>query len=334
MTVFGLALGLVCGGCVRQSSQEVVVYAALDREFSEPLLKEFEAETGIRVLAKYDIESNKTVGLATAISSENARPRADVFWNNEILHSVRLAQNGLAAGYRSPQDSGYPAEFVAGDHTWHGFAARARVLIVNTELLPDTSTRPVSIRELADPRWKNNCGLARPLLGTTATHAAVLFHEWGAVQAEEFFSAVRDNAIIEGGNRTVAINVAQGRYAWGLTDTDDAVLEMEKGSPVTIVWPDQAVDGAGTMLIPNTLMIVRGGPNPDNARRLVDWLLRAETESKLAAAASAQIPLRKESVVTSRIWPSEHPPRIWRPDFAAAATDWDQTAATLSRIFQ
>ena len=61
--------------------------------------------------------------------------------------------------------------------------------------------------------------------------------------------------------------------------------------PVAIVYPDQGAGGLGTLLIPNTLAIIRGGPNPAAARRLVDYLLSPEVESRLAAGPSAQIPL-------------------------------------------
>ena len=43
-------------GCRRSPQPEVVVYTALDREFSEPVFQDFQRATGIRVLAKYDVE--------------------------------------------------------------------------------------------------------------------------------------------------------------------------------------------------------------------------------------------------------------------------------------
>lgn len=324
----------LCGGCLRSSPREVVVYAALDREFSEPLLRDFGEQTGIRVLAKYDVESNKTVGLASALVAEQNRPRCDVFWNNELLHSVRLAQAGLVQPSPSPHSADYPAQYTAADHTWHGFAARARILIVNTELLPDPAAWPDSIADLADPHWKNNCGLARPLTGTTASHAAFLFESLGPAEATRFFQAVHDNAIAEGGNRQVARHVGEGRYAWGLTDTDDAILEIENGSPVRIVWPDQGADGSGALLIPNSLVLVKGGPNPQNGQLLIDWLLRAESESALAACPSAQIPLNRKAAAVSRVWPAGPAPRIHTPDPGGAARNWDRPAGILQEIFR
>ena len=157
-----LALGIYgCGGETRTGkTREVVVYAALDREFSEPILADFEKKTGIKVLPKYDVESTKTVGLTNAILAEAARPRCDVFWNNEILNTLRLQEAGLLENYKSSAGEPYPAMFRDADGAWHGFAGRARVLIVNKDLVPEAE-RPTSIEDLVDPKWKGKIGIAK-----------------------------------------------------------------------------------------------------------------------------------------------------------------------------
>src|SRR5262249_8065150 len=140
----------------------VVVYSALDREFAESVLNDFTKETGIRVLAKYDDESTKTVGLTNLLIQEANRPRCDVFWNNEILNTLRLERKGLLAAYHSPAGAAYPATYRSAEGYWHGFAARARVLIVNTKLVADGEL-PKSIFDLADEKWKGRVGIARPV---------------------------------------------------------------------------------------------------------------------------------------------------------------------------
>ncbi len=323
---------IALSGCVESTTDEVVVYAALDKEFSQPLLEAFEKETGVRALAKFDVESNKTVGLANEIMAQSNRQRCDLFWNNEILHTLRLKRAGLLVPYHSPEADKYPTEFVDRENTWHGFAARARVLVVNTDRLPDRDAWPTSVLDLADPRWKDNCGLARPLFGTTATHAAVLLQALGAEQGRAFWEQVAANAIVEGGNKQVAVNVARGRYAFGLTDTDDAIIERERGAPIEIVFPDQADDQFGALLIPNTLAIVRDGPNTEQAKRLVDYLLKAETEARLATGPSAQIPLHADAPVRSRVQPPGEIKRM-SVDFEAAAEAWEEAARFLAETF-
>src|SRR6266850_2099747 len=148
-------------GCWSSPGQQVVVYSALDREFSEPVLDDFSRATGIRVLAKYDDESTKTVGLTNVLLQEAGRPRCDVFWNNEILNTLRLQEKGLLQAYPSPAAAAYPEMYRAADGAWHGFAARARVLVVSTKLVPEDA-RPNSIYDLAEPKWKGKVGIARP----------------------------------------------------------------------------------------------------------------------------------------------------------------------------
>jgi iron(III) transport system substrate-binding protein len=272
------------------------------------------------------------VGLVEAIIAERNRPRCDLFWNNEILNTLRLERQGLLEAYDSPVGQYYPDEFRSPDGFWYGFAARARVLIVNTKLIPEPE-RPKSIRDLTDPKWKGRCGMAKPLFGATATHAACLFAFWGNEKAMEFFKQIKANqARILSGNKQVALAVGGGQLAFGITDTDDAVIEVEKGMPVAIVYPDQGPDGLGTLFIPNTLAIIRGCPHGQNARRLVDYLLSPSVEEKLAKGTSAQIPLNPQVKIKTRL----ETPKTVKPmkvDFSAAADKWDAAAQFLRDEF-
>src|SRR5262249_40360338 len=128
---------LVGGGCGSPSKDRaaatVVVYTALDREFSEPILEAYAKSRGVRVPPKYDVESTKTVGLTQLLIAEADRPRCDLFWNNEILNTLRLHRQGLLQPSRPAHAAAYPDAFKARDGTWYGFAARARILLVNTK---------------------------------------------------------------------------------------------------------------------------------------------------------------------------------------------------------
>jgi iron(III) transport system substrate-binding protein len=313
-------------------ADNVVVYSALDREFSEPILKEYSKRSGIRVLPKFDVESTKTVGLTNLIIAEASRPRCDCFWNNEILNTLRLKDEGLLAPFRPRHAADLPDTFRARDGTWYGFAARARVLIVNTKLVAE-SDRPKGIRDLIDPKWKGKVGIAKPLFGTTATHAACLFAAWGDEKAAGFFRDLKANGVqVVSGNKQVATGVGSGQIAFGLTDTDDAMGELDAGSPVAIIYPDRQADGLGTLFIPNTLAIIKGSPHQKEAEALADYLLSPRIESALARGPSAQIPLLKSTDAEARV---ETPKTVkaMQVDFEAAAKIWDKVAAFLAAEF-
>ena len=321
-------------GCVTRTESDVVVYSALDRDFATPILDAFErsGENETRVVRKFDVESTKTVGLVERIIAEREAPLCDLFWNNEIMHTVRLQKLGLLQKHAWNVESGWPADMIASDGSWCGFAARARVLIVNTEILKSVDQYPNSVAELFDPKWAENCAMARPLFGTTATHFAVLRETQGREATLEQLKRIRDNAVILSGNKQVALAVSSGRLAWGLTDTDDAIIEKELGRPVEIIFPDQLPDQPGTLRIPNTLAILKGAPHQRAARALADFLMRPEIEDRLAMGASSQLPISRQSKFVPAVMPAD-PIRWMRVDFEAAAEDWEGWASEVKAVF-
>jgi len=332
--VAGIALTLATAAAAPrgEAADTVVVYSALDREFAEPVLNAYAKGTGVRVLSKFDVESTKTVGLTNLIVAEAARPRCDLFWNNEILNTLRLKEKGLLAPFRPARAGDLPETFRAKDGTWYGFAARARVLVVNTRLVA-ASDRPGGINDLLDPRWKGKVGIAKPLFGTTATHAACLFAAWGDVKAKAYFRGLKANGVqVLSGNKGVAQAVGSGQLAFGLTDTDDATGEVDAGNPVAIVYPDREPGGLGTLFIPNTLAVLKGAPHPGAAEALADHLLSPGVEATLANGPGAQIPLLKSTNARARV---ETPRTVhaMEVDFEAAARLWDRVAAFLAAEF-
>jgi iron(III) transport system substrate-binding protein len=331
--VLGVLAGLALGGSARAAlARTVTVYTALDREFSEPLLLDYGKATGVRVLTKFDVESTKTVGLTNLIASEAGRPRCDLFWNNEILNTLRLKRAGLLQRFMPRNAEGYPATFKDAGGLWYGFAARARVVAVNTSLVPEVK-RPRGLLDLADAQWKGKVAIAKPLFGTTATHATCLFAAWGVEKAKAYFRALQANGVqVLSGNKQVAQAVAAGEALLGLTDTDDAMGERDAGRPVALIYPDRRPGELGTLFIPNTLAVVKGAPHAAEAEALADHLLSTAVESALARGPSAQIPLNPAVRVPARVETptTVHPMSV---DWEAAVALWDQAAAFLANMF-
>src|SRR5262249_54956109 len=148
----------------------------------------------------------------------------------------------------------------------------------------------------------------------------------GDDKAKDFFRKLKANGVqILGGNKRVAEAVAAGQLAFGLTDTDDAIIEVEKGMPVEIVYPDSQPDQLGTLFIPNTVAIIKGTKHPEAARKLIDFVLSPAVEKMLAECPSAQIPLNPKVEAQVRV----ETPQTIKPmpvDFQAAAEKWDTAA--------
>jgi iron(III) transport system substrate-binding protein len=294
LIILGL-LPTVFFGCRKEgdtpaTSNRVVVYTSVDRIFSEPVLQAAEKRLGIKVVGVYDTEETKSTGLLNRLIAEKDRPVADVFWSGDPLRAAVLKVKGVSAPYQSPVARDLPDQLADPDHHWTGFSARARVIIFNRNQVSEGS-EPKSVLDLADVRFRDKACMANPLFGTTSMHAAALFVALGPEKAKVFFESFTINGgRILSSNGEVRRRVAAGDFAVGLTDTDDYNVARMEGKPVGVVYPD--AEGMGTVVVPNCAVLIQGGPNPDAARRFIDYLLSPEVENALAEGEAAQIPLR------------------------------------------
>ncbi len=267
-----------------------MVYVSEDQVFSEPILRDFEKETGIRVKAVYDTEEAKSAGVMNRLLAEKNNPQADVYWANEPIRAEVLNQQGIAAAYQSPSAQGIPGHFRDSKGYWTGFSARARVLVVNKSV-QDT---PKSILAYADPAFKGKGVIANPLFGTTTTEIAALFILWGDEKAKAFLADMKRNSVkVATSNGEAADFVASGQFAFALADSDDAANRMTQGKPVEMIYPDQGENEPGCFIVPNAVVLIHGGPHAEAGKKLVDYLLSRETERKLAQSNAAQIPLHE-----------------------------------------
>ncbi len=291
--VASLAMVVACVGCSRENKQakaQVVIYCSVDQQFAQAVLAEFEAKTGIRVLARFDTEAGKTVGLVQRLRAESAAPAADVFWSSEMFHTIRLAREGILAPYLPDDLAGWPEDLLGPDHLWHGLALRGRVIGYNTNRLT-AEQAPASLADLLDARWRGRIVMADPRFGTTGGDVASWFVHYGPVRAKEILQGLRDNDVrIVDGNSTAVRMVATGQADICLTDTDDVYAAQRNDWPVAMHPLDQ--DGDGALTVPNTVAMVAGGPNSAEARKLIDFLLSAQTERMMARSDSHNMPVR------------------------------------------
>ncbi len=315
--VFALLLLSSCN----KDKNVVVVYTSVDQVFAEPVLKEFEKQTGIKVKALYDTEETKSTGVLNRIIAEKNNPQCDLFWSGDPVRAVVLKQKGIARPYQSPQAKGIPSVYKDPEHYWTGFSSRARVILYNKKLISPEDI-PHSIFDMVKEKYKGQFALANPLFGTTTFHFAAIFDALGDSAAIHFFQAVKQNGvIIAASNGDVKRLVIDGKVAWGFVDTDDAFEAMKESSDVAMVFPDQ--DSLGTLIIPNTITLIKGSPHPDNAQKLADFLLSPQTEAMLARLC-AQMPLHKG------VHTPENVPSL--DNIRPMKIDYDHTARKLVQI--
>lgn len=279
-------------GCSQNKKREVVVYTSVDQVYSSKIFALFEKETGIKVRPLYDAEAAKAVGLKRRLIAERDHPRADVFWNSEQLQTLVLAQKGVFAPYHPKNlDALYPVHkcYDKDKHLWYGIGGRLRVIVINPKTIQNIPY-PKSLMDLWDKRFAKKVVLSYPFAGTAATHMAALYARMGAKGFQKLIDKIKQNhTVFVAGNSVVMEDVASGRYLVGLTDTDDVLSGRRRQKDVKAICYDQA--GRGNFLIHGTVSLVRGGPNPQNAKKFIDFLLSPEVEEELAKMGAIDVTL-------------------------------------------
>lgn len=298
----GLAvLATLLVSCDRRASRPTVtLYVAQDQVYAEPILREFEKETGIRVKAVYDSEAVKTVGLANRLLAERGHPQCDVFWGNEEMRMRQLAAQGV---FRETNG-------------WAAFGYRSRRIVINTNKL-SLADAPQSLLDLTNAAWRGKIALGFPQFGTTATHFHALRQVWGETRWLAWARALAANQpFVVDGNSVVVKFVGRGEAWIGLTDSDDIHAGRREGLPIAALplTPE-------ALLIPNTLGVVRNAPHPENAQRLFEYLQRREVAEKLVLANALESATDGTEATTMK------------PDWDVLLRDLEVTTKQLNEIF-
>lgn len=315
----------------RPGSDALVVYCAHDRVYSEQVLEAFTRATGIPVRAKYDTELTKSLGLVEQILAERpdagqgdvaAGGGADVFWNNEPLGTMDLADAGRLEAWKGAAWERAGAKWRDEGGRWVGFGGRARTWIVYHPSMgrylikfgPDAAeaSDPVRsfVRALVRDPSLSRVTIADPMFGTTRMHYTVLWRRFGAERVRQWHEDAAGRGLVRSRSNGQTKNiVANGKCDAGWTDSDDYFEVAGRGlpvehAPVTIprdvegrddppadFWQSPRDTPSWTIIVPNTVAIIRGTPRAEAARRFVDWLASEEGEILLANSAAHQIPL-------------------------------------------
>ncbi|MBM7855653.1 iron(III) transport system substrate-binding protein [Desulfohalotomaculum tongense] len=285
---------LIAVGCGEQlqgktkEAGELVVYSARKEKFVKPLLDAFEAETGIKVKLLTGDEAS-----VNKILEEMNNPQADIFFSNDTGAMEYLRLQGALAPNDSKALEVIDAKFRADDGSWVGLSARSRVLMYNKDLITEEEM-PKRLEEIADPKWKGQFAITRGGNGSMVAHVAALRAVWGDEKTKKWLSDIAENAgAITKGHTDIRKAVGAGEFKFGLVNNYyyHQQLYEDKDNNVGVIYPDQ--DGMGVFVNAAGVALIKGGPNMDNAKKFIDFLLQPE-QMKVFAYNSKEVPLHPD----------------------------------------
>ncbi len=259
------------------AASRVVIYNADTAEFGEAFAKSFNAHYPD---IKVEIISAGVGQLFTRVKAEAARPLGDIMLAASKESFIQMAD--LFQPYVSKLDADFPEQMRDKERRFYGFSMPLQVLIINTTLIP-AAEAPRAWKDLGDAKWKGKIIMANPALsGSAYAQLAQMLqlHGWPLVQQ------VVKNATITSSSKLAYQGVGTGEFAIGLTGEENVFRLKSEGRPVEAVHPAE-----GTGLRYDAAGIIKGGPNPENARLFLDFI-----NSKEAHAIAAGNPFFRRSV--------------------------------------
>jgi len=288
-----LLLWALAGHAMAQ--QEVVVLCNYEVDWCEAMKAAYEKTTGQKAafIRRTDGES------LAQIRAEKGNPRADVYHAAESASAKALAAEGLLEAYKSPR--------IAELHDWAQKIAEENKYFqtpiytgalgfgYNTELLAKYKMpEPKCWKDLANPAYKNEIQMANPgTSGTAFNTVATILQLMGEDQGFKFLAEMNKNVNQYTRSGTAGIRAAaKGETTIGIAFLHDSVAQTVQGYPIKSVAP---CEGTGYEIISSA--IIKGGPNPEGAKRWMDFVLSPEGQNVALTVGKFQIPSNKNAQI-------------------------------------
>lgn len=275
------------------AAQEVTVLCNFEVDWCEALKAGYERTTGLKA-----VFIRRTDGESLAqIRAERSNPRADVYHAAESASAKQLASEGLLEAYQSPTvaDLHDWAQRIAGENKYFQTPIYTGVLGwgYNTELLAKKKLpEPKCWKDLANPAYKDEIQMANPgSSGTAFNTVSTVLQMMGEDAGFKFLAAMNKNVNQYTRSGSAGIRAAgKGETTIGITFLHDSVAQTVQGYPVKTIAP---CEGTGYEIISSS--IIKNGPNPDGAKKWMDFVLSPAGQNVAIAVNKFQIPSNKNA---------------------------------------
>ncbi|MDR1429590.1 MAG: ABC transporter substrate-binding protein [Spirochaetaceae bacterium] len=269
------------------AGNELLIYSVVNEDETLALAELFTRQTGIKV----EYFRAATGELVNRVIAERNAPQADILLGGaESLH-ISAARSGALDPYTS-RAVRVPEYTRAADGTWTGFCVLTLGIGVNenrfAEKFPGKAL-PRTWDDLADPAFKGEIIFTDPVASATGyLFLQSQLQGRGEAQGWDYFRRLTPLAaqLPSSGSAPPRL-IGSGEYSICVAYVHAMQLYAAQGFPVKIIIPPKTVGEV------DAVSIIKGGPNSDNARKFVDFMLSREAQ-ELFTSLSHTIPVNPE----------------------------------------
>jgi iron(III) transport system substrate-binding protein len=255
----------------RAQGRPVMVYGVIHEYTLARLMELYERQTG----GKADFLRLSAGEVATRVQAERQAPKGDVIFGMSRAIQETLRAQGLLEAYKTPRRGEVPAQYVDPEGYWTGSSITVQGFAVNTERWKKElgeAPMPKTWEDLLDPRYRGQIVMASPLTsGSAFTFVVGQFFRLGEEKGWEYLKALDKNIrFYTPSGIAPSRMVAQGEFLLAITFAHDVLKWISVGLPIKMVHPPGVSWDIGSV------SLIKGGPNPEGAKKFVDWVLGRE----------------------------------------------------------
>jgi iron(III) transport system substrate-binding protein len=293
--------------------QQVTALCSTDQGWCELAAKEFQVQTGIKVL-----QVHKATGEALAqLRAESQNPKTDIWWGGTGDPYLQAAEVGLLDAYRPAYLNdlhGWAVrQYAMTENHVGGFYTSAIGFGWNEDVLKKKKLpAPKCWADLIDPKYKGEIETSHPgSSGTGYTILAGLVQMMGEDAAFDYLQRLHKNVTqYTRSGQAQAKSVAKGEVGIGVSFIFG--FENERINGFTMVHAAAPCEGTGYEI--GGIALVKGSRNREAAKKYYDFLMSPAGQSLGAKANSLQVPANKTFKVDPRV-PSIENVRLIKYDF-------------------
>ena len=249
----------------QQESNELTVYTPADMEQMNIIVPQFEKKYGAIV----NVVIGGTGELFNRIKAEAANVQADIMYTGGIDSGGSFRD--YLADYVSKEDKNLFTS--AKDHPWYNAVfIHPMGIVYHKDLVKEGEVK--GWMDLTDPKWKGKVLMPDPRKSGSAFGELIIhLHAFGRDNGGgwEFFEKLYKNLTVTTSSSHTYKFVGSGEFPLGLTHERNAHKFISVGAPIGFVYPEE-----GTALRPDGIYLVKDGPNPDLAKKFIDFVLSKE----------------------------------------------------------
>ena len=266
-------------------ANEVNVFSARHYDSDIQLYEIFTAKTGIKV----NIVSGKDKALQKRIIEEGVESKADLYITADAgrlgaFASKGMFQNSLTTAIKAAVPSNFRTS------KWTGIAKRARIIYYSPDRVNANDLNGMTYEALADPKWKGKVVIRKSNNIYNQSLVASLIKNNGKKVTSEWAKGIVANMARDpkGNDRAQILAVAAGEADLAVANTYYLALMLsgKKGAEqqaaakkVLPFFPNQG--DRGTHMNISGGGVLKNAPNPDNAKKLLEFLLTKEAQEHI-----------------------------------------------------